>query len=790
MTLPEPNTQDAIDFLVRYSGAEPIVVTAIVPDRAGAESETFRPIDEADRLREWIDKRQGKKNLYFSVNPTLQTISGRVKAKKRHIRGMKALHVDVDPRVGECLEAERKRALEMLATFTPPPSFVIDSGGGFQGFWLLDQEYETQGSMDKAAELEGYNRQIAVQLGGDHCHNIDRIMRLPGTLNIPDAKKLKQGRRLVVARLTQWDGQRYPLTAFTPAPSVNMRRPNCNGLAISGNLPPADIDNLPEKVTTHTRKIIVQGNDPDDPTRFPSRSEALFYVCCDLVRAEVDENVIASILLDPALGISASVLDKPRPNEYAARQIQRAREEIECPELREMNDKHAVIADLGGRCRVITQVADPVMNGRIRICCQTFPDFRNRYLNRPVVEVGKKTVARGSWWLTHPGRRQYETLTFAPGKTVEGAYNLWRGFACQAAPGDCSLFLEHVRENICSGNLDHFEYLMNWLARAIQHPGTPGEVAVVLRGGRGTGKSLFARHFGALFGSHFLHVSDPKHIVGNFNAHLRDTIVLFADEAFFAGDRKHESILKTLITEPTIVIEAKGVDAEVAPNYTHLIMASNSPWVVPAGEDERRFFVLDVSPARAQDSAYFNAIAAQMDSGGREALLHHLMIRDLTGFDVRRVPQTQALRDQKQLSQEPHEAVMLDMLRNGVTPDPDFLKDGANRVSVEGFVEAIGARDELPRRGLQTQVGQYLQRFVERDSTGQPQTTRVKRRCRRSGRCPIPSTDLDPGPGEVIRRTMYQLKPLAELREEHRRLVESWPSDPTEWTYDPDEDGF
>ena len=39
-----------------------------------------------------------------------------------------------------------------------------------------------------------------------------------------------------------------------------------------------------------------------------------------------------------------------------------------------------------------------------------------------------------------------------------------------------------------------------------------------------------------------------------------------------------------------------------------------------------------------------------MEEGGREAFLHHLLELDLSGFNVRRVPQTQALRDQNLLS--------------------------------------------------------------------------------------------------------------------------------------------
>jgi hypothetical protein len=37
-------------------------------------------------------------------------------------------------------------------------------------------------------------------------------------------------------------------------------------------------------------------------------------------------------------------------------------------------------------------------------------------------------------------------------------------------------------------------------------------------------------------------------------------------------------------------------------------MASNNDWVIPAGPDARRFFVLNVSDARKQDFSYFEKI--------------------------------------------------------------------------------------------------------------------------------------------------------------------------------------
>ena len=119
-------------------------------------------------------------------------------------------------------------------------------------------------------------------------------------------------------------------------------------------------------------------------------------------------------------------------------------------------------------------------------------------------------------------------------------------------------------------------------------------------------------------------LATPRYLTGNFNAHLEECVLLFVDEAFWAGDKQGEAQLKRMITEPTIMIERKGFDSEMAPNRLHIVMASNSDWVIPAGIDERRFAVLDVDGAKQQDERYFGAIQNELDTGGYEALLHDL----------------------------------------------------------------------------------------------------------------------------------------------------------------------
>jgi len=117
---------------------------------------------------------------------------------------------------------------------------------------------------------------------------------------------------------------------------------------------------------------------------------------------------------------------------------------------------------------------------------------------------------------------------------------------------------QHIRSILCSGDDRVFEYLLSWLARCVQKPERPAEVAIVMCGGRGTGKGAFVRAFGSIFGQHFTHISQARHLTGNFNAHLEDSVVLFVDEGFWAGDKQGEAVLKHLITEPSMMIERKG----------------------------------------------------------------------------------------------------------------------------------------------------------------------------------------------------------------------------------------
>lgn len=310
------------------------------------------------------------------------------------------------------------------------------------------------------------------------------------------------------------------------------------------------------------------------------------------------------------------------------------------PRIDELNDKHALVIE-NGKVTIITERIDVEMN-RFVIDRSSAADFRLIYRNREV-HVGKRTVPLGDHWLEHPLRRQYKQVVFDPSEQTPrpDVYNLWRGWAVEPKPGNWSLFKAHLLNVGAAGDQELFRFIMEWLGMLVQYPHIPPGVALVWRGNQGTGKGFIARTIGKLCGQHFVHVANVRHLVGHFNAHLHDALLVFADEAFWAGDKASEGALKAIITEPTLMLERKGRDSVPFTNRTHLIVATNSEWAVPMNMDDRRFLVVDVPDTHQQDRAYFSAIRNQMDEGGYAAMMWDLMTTYVDPTQPLRVPQTE-----------------------------------------------------------------------------------------------------------------------------------------------------
>ena len=78
---------------------------------------------------------------------------------------------------------------------------------------------------------------------------------------------------------------------------------------------------------------------PDDPNHYPSQSEVVMAVCCEMIRAGCGDTLVASVLLDKNLGVSRHIYRQGHPQDYTARQIKRAKEAVAAEFKRDEDDK-------------------------------------------------------------------------------------------------------------------------------------------------------------------------------------------------------------------------------------------------------------------------------------------------------------------------------------------------------------------------------------------------------------------------------------------------------------------
>lgn len=599
------------------------------------------------------------------------------------------------------------------------PSWILEtSPSRFQTGFLLDPS--------DSAHAETLAQRLRLTAKCDHgTGDIDHVWRIPGTLNWPNAKKAKAGRSLEPVLVRDVPGGTGAIVRGLESVLVSLDETK-KAQKQSEPIPEDDETQQARMFGSKNGEKIKKLWAGDWSGDYSSQSEADSALCCHLAfwfgrdPERMDRVFRQSKLMREKWDSRRG--DSTYGAECIANACAKVRESYQESDatVLELNKQYAVVW-MGGDCVVLREHIAPD-TGLLEVSFSS--PTAVQVFNASNARIGgAKGVKR---WLRHPNRRTYDGLVFQPGSTASNPkfYNLWQGFAVEPKPGDCSLYWAHLKDNICAGNEDLYWYVRAWMANVTQTPGNRPGVAIVLRGPQGTGKGVAAKGFGRLFTPHFAHITNSHQLVGRFNALLKKAIVVFADEAFWAGDKQAEGTLNALITEETHNIEPKGIDPFSVRNYMHLIVASNHEWVVPAASEARRWLVLDVSEQRMQDHDYFKALDTQMRNGGSAALLYELLQHDGSGVDLWTVPKTEALQDQKVHSMTPVEKFWFNCLKASTQIGRQWHAQGGydcgedtweSVVPAAQLYEAYITRSQqagVTRRAMEMELADALKRMV------------------------------------------------------------------------------
>ena len=275
-----------------------------------------------------------------------------------------------------------------------------------------------------------------------------------------------------------------------------------------------------------------------------------------------------------------------------------------------------------------------------------------------------KSISAGEAWKRSPQRHEYDSIGYWPGgyHCPAKSYNLWQGWGVEPTQGDWSVINDHVLDVLACGDKAKSDYILDWCAHMVQRPWEKPGVALVFRGGKGTGKTLLTLLVATAIGRrNTLITASGKKLFGTFNWQLADKLLIGAEEAFFVGNRELNDQLKHLLTGDDIEVEQKFGQRISMKSMHRMIMTSNHDQVISASDDERRFFVCDVSETRRGDDSYFAplvAITKSEDNDTLAAFMYELQTRDIKNWKPERAARKAAsggsdLARQKLLSLEP-----------------------------------------------------------------------------------------------------------------------------------------
>lgn len=301
-------------------------------------------------------------------------------------------------------------------------------------------------------------------------------------------------------------------------------------------------------------------------------------------------------------------------------------------------------------------------------------------------------------WIQDPHQRQYERLGFYPPPSVcpDDVYNLWTGFAAEDLPEnvnspDLSIWHKHLKL-LCGGNRqgakESYEYFDNTIAHLFQKPGEKTGVMQLFVSAQGTGKDLMADFLVRAMGVGVtVRAGTLDEVIGPKKFGMIEGKILCVVSETDQADMKKvgASSLKTTITESSVMVDTKYEAIRVSQNICNFIVFSNSSTPMQLDDGERRIHVMQTEGFYAGKIEYFEPLVkACRDDGFIRGLYDYYMDKDISNFDPRRRPVTEAHANMVQFTSDIFKTFLSNSI--GIFEERGLLKDDRVFIRQDDFL--------------------------------------------------------------------------------------------------------
>lgn len=640
------------------------------------------------------------------------------------------LHVDIDPDK-DGTPFDKGAVVGALSTVGMPPSFIINTGNGLAAYWALDD------AVFDLAAAELANAGLEALFNGDNCRNVDRIMRLPGTVNFPNAAKRARGCVATLASIAEPDdGVRYRafdlFAEFASHARGRASNPSNKALpqgAASGNIRLLTADDLNLGALSPLRSVI------DHPVG-KDRSRDTVRAVGDLLKHGCSEAQVAGLLLNSANAVSSHCLAQADPRRAAFKAIEFAKrrndrsesvkayiiegEAISFSDIEAILPEHKYVYKPTGALWPAASV-----NGHMP------PQFRVDSDGNVVTdEKGKPKYITAAEWLDK--NKPCSQVTWAPGmpqivegklfqdgawvhRTGERVFNEYR--PAPAYKGDAGLaqpYIDHVRRVYP----EEAEHILQWAAYRVQRPEVKINHALVLGGGQGIGKDTILAPIVKALGEWNCAEVSPATILNRFNGFAK-SVMLRVSEASDLGESDRFTFyehLKTLIAAPpeSIRVDQKYRQEYDIPNVCGVVITTNHKTDgIHLEPDDRRHFVCwsDLTVPDIEEG-YFKGLYQWLDDGGYGHVAAYLNERDISQFNPKAPPpKTAAFWAIVDAGRNPDDAQMCDVIERLGSPAALTIADVircARDINAHGFADFLSDRKNARKLSFRFEGAGYV----------------------------------------------------------------------------------
>jgi hypothetical protein len=219
---------------------------------------------------------------------------------------------------------------------------------------------------------------------------------------------------------------------------------------------------------------------------------------------------------------------------------------------------------------------------------------------------------------------EYERVDFRPycleDTTPDNIYNQFRGFNAMSyytewlqkpkrpatdTEDGIAILLQHLKD-LC-GNMEFYEYFLDWLAFKIQFPNRKNNIATILKSLQGAGKDSFFDWFGnEILGSKYYLNIQGLNQLENFNALLSCKLLVVLNEFELKESISNKEKFKSLITNVVNVINEKHEKQRKEKDYTNYALLTNNTISFSVESGDRRITATEANNAICNNKEYFD----------------------------------------------------------------------------------------------------------------------------------------------------------------------------------------